>query len=59
MFYDKEFLGKKFKEYRKKANLTQEELFGKNWNSGKTLRQIRKRGFYAESWNFFQAHRHP
>lgn len=26
MFYDKEFLGKKFKEYRKKANLTQEEL---------------------------------
>lgn len=26
MFYDKEYLGKKFKEYRKKANLTQEEL---------------------------------
>lgn len=26
IFYDKEFLGKKFKEYRKKAKLTQEEL---------------------------------
>ncbi len=26
MFHDKKFLGKKFKEYRKKAKLTQEEL---------------------------------
>lgn len=26
MFYDKEFIGKKLKEYRKKANLSQEQI---------------------------------
>ena len=52
MFYDKEFIGKKFKEYRKKANLTQEALAEKIGIATRTLCgiEIGKNFFTADTF---------
>lgn len=42
LFLDKEFLGNKFKEYRKKAKLTQEELSEKIDISEKTTDNLKE-----------------
>ena len=52
IFYDKEFLGKKFKEYRKLAKMTQEELSEKV-GIAKALWETWKRRVHAKFRNIF------
>ncbi len=54
MFYDKEFLGKKFKEYRKKANLTQEELSEKIGIAEKHYGKLERGVFMPSLETFFK-----
>lgn len=54
MFYDKEFLGKKFKEYRKKANLTQEELSEKIEIAEKHYGKLERGVFMPSLETFFK-----
>ena len=54
MFYDKEFLGKKFKEYRKKAKLTQEELSEKIGIAEKHYGKLERGAFTPSLETFFK-----
>ncbi len=54
MFYDKEFLGKKFREYRKKANLTQEELSEKIGVAEKHYGKLERGVFMPSLETFFK-----
>lgn len=54
IFYDKEFLGKKFKEYRKKAKLTQEELSEKIGIAEKHYGKLERGVFMPSLETFFK-----
>ena len=54
LFLDKEYLGKKFKEYRKKAKLTQEELSEKIDISEKHYGQLERGSFSPSLETFFK-----
>ncbi len=54
MFYDKEFLGKKFKEFRKKANLTQETLAEKIGIAEKHYGKLERGAFVPSLETFFK-----
>lgn len=54
MFYDKEFLGKKFKEYRKNANLTQETLAEKIGIAEKHYGKLERGAFVPSLETFFK-----
>ena len=54
MFYDKEFIGKKFKEYRTKANLTQEELSEKIEIAEKHYGKLERGVFMPSLETFFK-----
>ena len=53
-FYDKEFLGKKFKEYRIKANLTQETLSEKINIAYKHYGKLERGSFSPSLETFFK-----
>lgn len=54
IFYDKEFLGKKFKEYRKKVKLTQEELSEKIGIAEKHYGKLERGVFMPSLETFFK-----
>lgn len=54
MFYDKEFLGNKFKEYRKNANLTQEALAEKIGIAEKHYGKLERGAFIPSLETFFK-----
>ena len=54
MFYDKEFLGNKFKEYRKNANLTQEALAEKIGIAEKHYGKLERGAFVPSLETFFK-----
>lgn len=54
LFLDKEYLGKKFKEYRKKAGLTQETLSEKIEISEKHYGQLERGSFSPSLETFFK-----
>ena len=54
LFLDKEFLGKKFKEYRKKVKLTQEDVSEKVDISEKHYGQLERGSFNPSLETFFK-----
>ena len=54
IFYDKEFLGKKFKEYRKLAKMTQEELSEKVGIAEKHYGKLERGEFMPSLETFFK-----
>ena len=54
IFDDKKFVGRKIKEYRKKANLTQEELAEKVGLCEKHIGQIERGAYLPTLSNFFK-----
>lgn len=54
MFYDKEYIGKKLKEYRKKLNYTQEELSEKVGIAEKHYGKLERGAFIPSLETFFK-----
>lgn len=54
MFYDKEYIGKKFKEYRRKLDYTQEELSEKVGIAEKHYGKLERGAFIPSLETFFK-----